>query len=209
MADAPETPGRFKGKGEHTMERHVLTLVTGLAALLLASTGPAADAPVPFQGPELTDLYVSIEPGEIEENPIRLIGQDWMLITAGTPENFNTMTASWGGYGMWKVPVAYILVNPARYTFQFLEKEEIFTLSFYDPAMHRDVLRQVFGGTSGRTADKVELSGFTPMLAGPGIAYAEARMIIVCKKSFAANTDPEGKSHRLFFGEILSVWVRK
>ncbi len=191
------------------MKRRVLTLVIGLAALLLASTGLAADSPVPFQGPELTDLYMSIEPEEIGENPIRLIGKDWMLITAGTPENFNTMTASWGGYGMWKVPVAYILVNPARYTLQFLEKEEIFTLSFYDHAKHRDVLRQVFGGTSGRTTDKVKESGFTPMLTNPGIAYAEARMIIVCKQSFATNTDPEGKSHKLYFGEILSVWVRK
>lgn len=188
------------------MKRHVFTLVV---ALLLASPGLAADVPGPFQGPEITDLFKSIEPEEIGENPIRLIGEDWMLITAGTPENFNTMTASWGGYGKWKVPVAYILVNPARYTFQFLEEEDVFTLSFYDPSEHRDVLRQVFGGTSGRDTDKVEKSGFTPMLAGPGIAYAEASMIIVCKKSFATNTDPEGKSHKLFFGEILSVWVRK
>lgn len=191
------------------MKRRMLTLVLGLAALLPAATGLAADAPAPFQGPELTDLFVSIDPAEIGENPIRLIGKDWMLITAGTPENFNTMTASWGGYGMWKVPVAYILVNPARYTFRFLEQEEIFTLSFYDPSLHRDVLRQVFGGTSGRDTDKVKESGFTPMLVGPGIAYAEARMIIVCKRSFATDTDPEGKSHKLFFGEILSVWVRK
>lgn len=191
------------------MKRHVLTLVIVLAALLPVSTGLAADAPPPFQGPELTALYTSIEPEEIGENPIRLIGKDWMLITAGTPENFNTMTASWGGYGMWKVPVAYILVHPARYTFQFLEREEVFTLSFFDPSEHRDVVRQVFGGTSGRTTDKVKKSGFTPMLAGPGISYAEARMIIVCKQSFATNTDPEGKSHKLFFGEILSVWVRK
>lgn len=191
------------------MKHHVLTPILGLAALLLAAHGLAADTPAPSQGPEITDLFRSIEPQDIEANPIRLIGEDWMLITAGTPENFNTMTASWGGYGKWRVPVAYILVNPARYTFQFLEREEIFTLSFYDPGEHRDVLRQVFGGTSGRDTDKVAESGFTPMLAGPGIAYAEAQMIIVCKQSFATDTDPEGKSHRLFFGEILSVWVRK
>jgi flavin reductase (DIM6/NTAB) family NADH-FMN oxidoreductase RutF len=79
-----------------------------------------------------------------------------MLITAGTPEDFSTMTASWVGLGSWRVPVADILVSPARYTFQFLEREEIFT-----------------------------------------------------HQSFATDTDPEGKSHRLFFGEILSVWVRK
>jgi flavin reductase (DIM6/NTAB) family NADH-FMN oxidoreductase RutF len=110
---------------------------------------------------------------------------------------------------MWKKPVAFILVNPTRYTFQFLEKEDYFTLSFYDPAKYRNVLKTTFGSKSGRDIDKVKESGFTPILTNPGIAYAEARMIIVCKKSFSTNTDPEGKSHKLYFGEILSVWVKK
>lgn len=168
-----------------------------------AATTAAAKAPV------LTDLYRSIPPRDLGENPIRLIGDDWMLITAGTPEKFNSMTASWGGYGMWKKPVAFILVNPTRYTFQFIEKQEVFTLSFYDPAKYRDVLGTTFGRKSGRDIDKVKESGFTPIQTNPGIAYAEARMIIVCKKTFNTNTDPEGKSHKLFFGEILGVWVRK
>jgi hypothetical protein len=47
------------------------------------------------------------------------------------------------------------------------------------------------------------------MLTNPGIAYSEARMIIVCKKTFSTNTDPEGKQHKLYFGEIQSVWVKK
>ncbi len=162
-----------------------------------------------FPGPALTDLYRRIEPKEIGENPIRLIGDDWMLITAGTPEDFNSMTASWGGYGVWRRPMAFILVHPSRYTYQFLEREEVFTLSFYDPAIHRQALRNIFGGTSGRDTDKVQESGFTPISTNPGIAYAEARMIIVCRKGFAANTDEAGRSHKLFFGEILSVWVRK
>ena len=90
-----------------------------------------------------------------------------------------------------------------------MDEEEYFTLSFYDPAKYRGVLATTFGHKSGRDIDKVKESGFTPILTNPGIAYAEARMIIVCKKSFTTNTDPEGKSHKLFFGEILSVWVRK
>jgi len=198
------------------MTRQVLALVTAAALLLLAlpclaAPDPpgAAPARVPFSGPGLTDLYRSIPPKDLGENPIRLLGEDWMIITAGTPEKYNSMTAAWGGYGIWKKPVAFILVNPSRYTFQFVEKEEHFTLSFYDPAKYREVLEKIFGGKSGRDTDKVKESGFTPLPTHPGVAYAEARMIIVCRKVFSANTDPEGKSHKLFFGEILSVWVRK
>jgi flavin reductase (DIM6/NTAB) family NADH-FMN oxidoreductase RutF len=198
------------------MTRRILALAAAVAFLLLApsrlaAAGPpgAAPARAPFTGPGLTDLYRSIPARDLAENPIRLLGDDWMIITAGTPEKFNSMTAGWGGLGIWKKPVAFILVNPSRYTFQFLEKEEHFTLSFYDPAKYRGVLENVFGGKSGRDTDKVKESGFTPLLTSPGIAYAEARTIIVCKKVFSTNTDPEGKSHKLFFGEILSVWVRK
>ncbi len=33
-----------------------------------------------------------------------------MLVTAGTKEKFNTMTASWGGIGwLWNKPVAFVL----------------------------------------------------------------------------------------------------
>ena len=198
------------------MTRRILALVAAGALLFLslpslAAPGPpgASPAPASLEGPGLTDFYRSIPPKDLGENPIRLLGEDWMIITAGTPEKFNSMTAGWGGLGIWKKPVAFILVNPSRYTFQFLEKEEHFTLSFYDPAKHRGVLENVFGGKSGRDTDKVKESGFTPLMTNPGIAYAEARMIIVCKKVFSADTDPEGKSHKLFFGEILSVWVRK
>lgn len=188
-------------------------VLAAMGALCCAAAGAdvvkGAATPATAKVRVLTDLYRSIAPKELGENPIRLIGDDWMLITAGTPDKFNSMTASWGGYGMWKRPVAFILVNPTRYTFQFIEKEEVFTLSFYDPAKYREVLGTTFGRKSGRDIDKVKESGFTPIQTNPGIAYAEARMIIVCKKSFSTNTDPEGKAHRLYFGEIVGVWVRK
>lgn len=64
-----------------------------------------------------------IDPKEIRDNAVQLIGHDWMLVTAGTPEHFNMMTASWGGLGfMWKRPVAFVVIRPQRYTFDFIEK---------------------------------------------------------------------------------------
>lgn len=161
------------------------------------------------KAPALADLYRQIDPLEIPDNPIKLIGEDWMLITAGTPDKFNSMTASWGGYGVWEDPVAFILVRPSRYTFQFLEKEEYFTLSFFDPAKYREPLLKIFGRKSGRDTDKVKESGFHPLFTNPGMAYTEARMIVVCKKKFSAPTRADGDAHKLYLGEIVSVWVRK
>ena len=42
-----------------------------------------------------------INPREIDENVIRLIGDEWMLVAAGDWEKFNMMTASWGSTSRW------------------------------------------------------------------------------------------------------------
>jgi flavin reductase (DIM6/NTAB) family NADH-FMN oxidoreductase RutF len=77
--------------------------------------------------------FKEIKPTEIKGNPIHLIGQEWMLITAGTPQHFNTMTASWGSMGeLWFKPVCFCFVRPQRYTYEFMEKSDVFTLSFFD-----------------------------------------------------------------------------
>ena len=60
-----------------------------------------------------------IEPKEIQDNAVQLIGDDWMLVTAGSPEHFNMMTASWGGLGvLFGKPVAFCFVSPLRYTWR-------------------------------------------------------------------------------------------
>ena len=62
--------------------------------------------------------FKKITAEELTANPFKLIGKDWMLITAGDKEKFNTMTASWGGVGiMWGKPVATAYIRPQRYTF--------------------------------------------------------------------------------------------
>ncbi len=50
-----------------------------------------------------------IEAKNIDKNVIKLIGQDWMLVTAGDQEKFNMMTASWGSMGyLWNKPVVMV-----------------------------------------------------------------------------------------------------
>ena len=73
-------------------------------------------------------MFQNIDPKTLPENVFSLIGDRWMLVTAGTPAHCNTMTASWGGLGvLWNKPMATIYVRPQRYTFQFLEESDRFT----------------------------------------------------------------------------------
>ena len=73
-----------------------------------------------------------VDPKAIHENVFSLIGDQWMLVTAGTAERCNPMTASWGGLGvLWRKNVATIYIRPQRYTFEFLEREPGFSLSFF------------------------------------------------------------------------------
>ena len=69
-------------------------------------------------------MFQNIDPKTLPENVFSLIGDRWMLVTAGTPAHCNTMTASWGGLGvLWNKPMATIYVRPQRYTFQFFGGE--------------------------------------------------------------------------------------
>ena len=61
-----------------------------------------------------------LEVKDLKENFFEAIGKEWMLVTAGTKEKFNTMTASWGGIGwLWNKPVAFVFIGCFRVIFSF------------------------------------------------------------------------------------------
>ena len=69
---------------------------------------------------------------DLQTSPIKMISDDWALLTAGTLDKFNTMTISWGGVGeLWGKDVAFVFVRPQRYTYGFMEENDYFTLSFF------------------------------------------------------------------------------
>ena len=155
---------------------------------------------------------------EITDNPFRLIGDDWALVTSGTEERFNTMTVSWGGVGiMWGKPVAFTFIRPQRYTFEFMENNEYFTMSFFDESQ-RDALK-FCGSKSGRDCDKVKETGLTPAFTDEGVPYfEEARLVLVCKKMYSqflnedSITDSESVAkwynddyHKMYISEIVKV----
>lgn len=158
---------------------------------------------------------------EINENAVKLIGKEWMLITAGNMENYNTMTASWGNIGfLWGKPVATIYVRPQRYTLEYIEREECFTLSFF-PEQYRKALN-ICGTKSGRDTDKVKEAGLTPYSPSGGIvSFKEARLVMKCRKLYKGKLDkdafidkeilpkwyPGGDLHYVYIAEIEKLWI--
>lgn len=167
------------------------------------------------------DNFKTLPPEKLQENVFKLLDKDWMLITAGTGEDFNTMTAAWGGFGiLWNKRVSYIFIRPTRYTYEFTEKNDIFTLSFF-PESYRKALT-LLGTKSGRDGDKVAEAGLTPLEIKPwAMAFQEARMVIINKKIYYQDLEPsrfldtgidthypEKDYHRLYIGEITEILTR-
>ena len=102
----------------------------------------------------------AINPNEIKDNFIELIGKEWMLVSAGDKEKFNMMTASWGGVGvLWNRPVVFAFIRPERYTREFIDAKNEFTITFLGPE-HRKA-HSICGSKSGREIDKVAATGLT------------------------------------------------
>ena len=123
--------------------------------------------------------------------PFSLIGDSWMLISSGTEQKYNMMTASWGGFGiLWNKPVAFIFVRPQRYTFEFLENNDYFSLSFYDEG-YRDALT-LCGTKSGRDINKTEAIKFNPIFDQEAPYFEQANLVFICKKIYGQLINPEG-----------------
>jgi flavin reductase (DIM6/NTAB) family NADH-FMN oxidoreductase RutF len=159
-------------------------------------------------------------PEEIRDNPFKLIGKDWMLITAGTKDAFNTMTGAWGGMGiLWERKVSLCVVRPTRYTYEFMEASKVYTLSFLEE-QYRDILTYC-GTRSGRDVNKVADTGLTPVFDRHAVYFAEARLVLVCRKLYYQDILPDHildpaieefyplkDYHRMYVGEITACLER-
>lgn len=124
---------------------------------------------------------------ELKDNFFETIGKEWMLVTAGTKESFNLMTASWGGIGwLWNKPVAYVFIRPERYTFEFAENSDTMTLSFLGMGKDAREIYKICGSKSGRDINKVEQCGLTiDSEVEGGVAYKQSRLTLVGRKLYA------------------------
>lgn len=157
----------------------------------------------------------------LNENFINLIGKEWMLISAGGSDGYNMMTASWGFAGeMWGAHCAVVCIRPQRYTYEFVEREDCFALSFYGD--NKDI-HKICGNRSGRDIDKAAESGLTPVFSDDTVYFEQARLVLICKKLYAQDLSPDNfvdKSlvgrwygandfHRMYTGEIIKALVKE
>ena len=158
----------------------------------------------------------------IKESATVLFDEKWALITAGNKESFNTMTASWGGLGeLWNKDVCFIFIRPQRYTYEFTEREEYFTVSFL-PEEHKKALT-FCGRNSGRDCDKVKDAGLTPVEFEESMGFEESGITVLCRKLYHQDINPEGLAdksidstcypdkdyHRMYIGEIVKVFIKE
>lgn len=155
-----------------------------------------------------------------ESSAFKLIGKDWMLITAGDEKNLNTMTASWGMLGvLWQKNVSCVFVRPQRYTFKFLENSDYYSLCFFDDKYKK--ILSYCGTHSGKDVDKVANTGLSVAL-DKAPYFKEAKLVLICKKIYTDYIDPKGFKepgiqknyesndyHKVFVGKIVKCFERE
>ena len=154
---------------------------------------------------------------EFHADSFEIFNHDWALLTAGVKDDFNTMTISWGGLGtLWGKSVATVYVKPIRYTHDFLERNEFFTVSFF-PEEYRKAL-SLLGSRSGKDGNKVAASGLTPTVLANAITFEEAAVTLLCRKIYRQDLDTAAMPsdvveryykteapHTMYIGEVINI----
>ncbi len=158
---------------------------------------------------------------ELGGNAVSLFDDRWCLITAGNGDSYNTMTASWGAMGeLWNKDVCFIFIRPQRYTKEFVEREEYFTLSFFGEEYKKALT--FCGRYSGRDCNKAKETGLTAMSIDGSVSFEESEIVIVCRKIAQQDIDPKGfisgeidsqnypakDYHTMYVGEVVSCYVK-
>lgn len=158
---------------------------------------------------------------DFKENVTELISKEYMLITAGNKDGYNMMTASWGFIGeMWGEDSVAVVVRPERYTMDFIESSDYFTLTFFGD--NKDI-HKVCGSKSGRNVDKTALTGLSPVASDNYVYFKEARLVLIIKKKYVQPMDKQflidksidekwyqnGGWHNLIIGSIERIYVKE
>lgn len=166
-------------------------------------------------------MFNQVEFTDVKNNVVDLLKNRWGLITAGDENSFNTMTVSWGAIGeLWGKDMATVYIRPQRYTEEFLNSNEYFTLSFYPEDMKKSI-HGICGSKSGREVDKVKETGLVPCFDEKAPYFEQAEIVLVCRKVAKANFEPsqfidsemiekwyEAKDyHYIYYGEIEKVLI--
>ena len=151
------------------------------------------------------------------------------ILSAGDKNHYNSMAIEWGSIGVsWKMPIFTVYVKDERYTYEFMQTTEYFTVSIISKKLFKK-FANIYGTKSGRDLNKEEAAGtHIQFLDDGGITFKEAEEVFVCKmlgKAFIQDEDSYPglkafyekqkkyfktmKPHGIFIGEIVGHYVRK
>lgn len=164
----------------------------------------------------------SVDPKTLDMNLAELLRSRGALLTAGTKAGCNTMTIGWAQTGVvWGKAVCTVYVRPERYTYQFMEAQDYFTVSFLPETEKKTIA--LCGSKSGRDTDKVAACGLTVEYGTGGAPYfAQAELVLVCRKLYVQDLDlgpvtdeavlgfykpGQGGIHRAYTGEIVEAYT--
>lgn len=166
--------------------------------------------------------FKEINIDELYLNPFTKIGKDWMLITAKNNDKVNTMTASWGGLGfMWGKNVSFTVIRPQRYTKEFIDNSNYFSLCFFNNDYKKTL--SYLGSVSGRHEDKIEKSKLNIINYNDIPFFSEAKLVLLCKKIYSQEFEEKNFTdknlnnlwykdkdyHTLYISEITNIFVKK
>lgn len=174
-----------------------------------------------------SELFDTIDVKNIKEDVFTLVGEDYGILTAGTPEKSNSMVTSWGGWGIvFGKPGVFHFLRSNRYTLELMREQQTYTVSFFDSEFKDDIMQ--FGMMSGRDSDKMKETKLTAVQTPDGTpAYKEAKIILECRLAEVTTVAPEdfyndedrkfvtdahaetGDWHKLVLSQITKAWVRK
>ena len=158
---------------------------------------------------------------EFPINPFELKNK-WMLISAAKEDGtVNTMTASWGGFGiLWNKNIAFVVIRPQRYTKEFVDSTTSFSLTFFDKKYLKTL--GYLGKVSGRDEDKIAASGLSIMKDNEVPFFEEAECAVIVKKLYSQPMGeeffadktlieswyPQKDLHVIYFAEISKILVK-
>ncbi len=171
------------------------------------------------------ELFEQITPQEIPGDVFTLVNKDYTVITGGTPDLYNSMIASWGGWGtLFNKPATWCMLRSNRRTLELIRQDKTYTMSYFDEEYKPEIMP--FGMQSG--GDKMEKTTLAAVQTPSGnMTFKEAKLIIECRLFEVTTVSPEdfqtedarkfvvdahaetGEYHKIVFGEITDVWVRK
>lgn len=146
------------------------------------------------------------------------------FLTVKNNDKVNTMTISWGSIGFeWQRPTFTVLVRKSRYTHEFLDNSNEFTVSVPTDDSFKNALA-LCGTKSGRNIDKFKECNLktidgkfvsVPVISGCGVCYE-------CKVVYSQDLDvsrfpkeiqnsayPDEDIHTLYFAEIVNTYSTK